>query len=91
MDDIVLLSASRENTINKVRLMKQFRNKYSMKMNESKTHFFFLCVVHGSSDDNDAGWLSDGAVHTVYVRTMFTADGSISSSVSAPQMLKCLM
>ncbi len=43
MDDTVLLSTSRASMLRKLGTIKQFCDKYGMKINVSKTKFFVVC------------------------------------------------
>ncbi len=83
-DDTVLLSTSRERMIEKLSLMSKFCNEYGMGVNESKTKFF---VIHGTAEDNEAvnvdGLVIEQCTQYLYLGSMFTADGSVSSSVRA--------
>ena len=84
MDDTILLSTSRERMIHKLRLMKQFCDEYGMSMNASKTKFF---VIHGTPEDNEEvhvdGVIIERCAQYTYLGSVFTVDGSVSSSVKA--------
>ena len=84
MDDTVLLATTRENIIKKVALLKQYCTSYGMKINKGKTKFF---VIHGTELDNEAIVVDDLIVDSckqyIYLGSIFTADGSIASSVKA--------
>ena len=84
MDDTVLLATTRENIINKITLLKQYCDTYGMKINAGKTKFFVIC---GTVEDQRAievnGLVVEPCTKYTYLGSIFTADGSVSSSVAA--------
>ena len=84
MDDTVLLATTRENILHKISLLKQYCQDYGMKINASKTKFFVIC---GTDQDREIIEVDDLIIEQctkyVYLGSVFTADGSVSSSVAA--------
>ena len=82
MHDTVLLSTTRGETITKLSLMKRFCDDYGMKVNELKTKFF---VLNGTLEDRETihvnGLVVERRTQCVYLRSPFTADGSVTSLV----------
>ena len=84
MDDTVLLSTTRGGMIQKLNLLDQFCNSHGMIVNSSKTKFF---VINGNRQDEEqmvvGGFVVDTCEQYVYLGCIFTADGSVSSSIKA--------
>ena len=84
MDDTVLLATSRENLVKKVRLLRQFCNKYGMVINEKKTK---LMVINGLAEDKEPIIFNNLSIKHcnmyIYLGSPFTSDGLLTSVVKA--------
>ena len=84
MDDTVLLSTTRKGMLEKLNLLNQFCNSHGMVVNSTKTKFF---VINGNRQDEEQMVVGDITVDIceqyVYLGCIFTADGSVSSSIKA--------
>ena len=82
MDDTVPLATSRENMINKVKILRQFCADYGTVINNSKTKFF---VINGGAGDSWPICLDELIIEQcsnyIYLGSPFTCDGSVSSAV----------
>ncbi|KAI3382316.1 hypothetical protein SNEBB_005021 [Seison nebaliae] len=84
MDDTVLLSTSRNGMRMKLELLNQYCKEYGMKVNMQKTKFFAInCQICDRQDfiieDLKVSWCDQ----YVYLGSIFTSDGSVSSSIAA--------
>ncbi len=93
MDDTVLFSTSRANTLKKLSILKEFCDEYGMKINADKTKIF---VISGGPGDAEALHVDGLAVQHctsyTYLGSPFTSDGSVSSAVRlhAQNKLSCV-
>ena len=82
MDDTVLLSTSRANMYEKLRILKDYCREYGMKVNNEKTQFF---VINGGAGDVEPFQVGEMIVEHctsyIYLGSPFTSDGSVTSSV----------
>ena len=82
MDDTILLSTTRCGMMEKVNLLNQFCNSHGLKVNVNKTKFF---VINGNRHDKESMVVDSTVVgpceQYVYLGCIFTADGSVSSSI----------
>ena len=89
MDDTVLLATTRNNMIRKIQILHDYCNQYGMKVNESKTKFF---VLNGTGQDEDPFHVGNLKIEKcekyVYLGSIFTYDGSVSSAVRAHALMK---
>ena len=90
MDDTVILSTSRDGMINKLRLLNQFCQNNGMKVNMSKTKFFAINAEMVERepirvDNLTVSWCD----RYVYLGSIFTSDGLISSSIALKRKQKC--
>ena len=84
MDDTVLLATTRESIVHKISLLKQYCDTYGMRINVGKTKFFVICgTAHDSRTIELDGLIVEPCTQYVYLGSIFTADGSVSSSVAA--------
>ena len=70
--------------LDKILLLKQYCHDYGMKINAGKTKFFVIC---GTDQDKETIKIDDLIIEQctkyIYLGSVFTADGSVSSSVAA--------
>lgn len=83
MDDLVILSTSRESMICKLQLLDAFCDEYNMSINESKSNYF---VINPFEDDTSSLFCGNKEISHVdyykYLGCIFTADGKISTSIT---------
>ena len=89
MDDTVLLATSREQMINKIKILNAYCKTYGMVINLVKTNFM---VINGSAEDRRDIHVDDLTIrHTqqyVYLGSIFTSDGNISTAVAEQMKAK---
>lgn len=82
MDDTVLIAASRETMIKKLKIVHRYCDEYGMKINVGKTKFF---VINGNVDDKRSicieGMVIDHCNNYLYLGSQFSSDGSVSTAV----------
>ncbi len=82
MDDTVLLSTSRSNIQQKLRILKEFCDEYGMKVNAEKTKFFVISGGPGDAEPLRVDGLEvQHCTSYTYLGSPFTCDGSVSSAV----------
>ena len=93
MDDTIILASTRDKLIEKLGFLSVYCKQYGMIINEDKTK---LMVIHGNIKDRETIQLGPFAIKHcdkyVYLGAIFTADGSISSSINehVKEKTKCL-
>ena len=89
MDDTVLLSTTRNGMTAKLSLLSQYCDEYGMLINEGKTKFF---VINGREADRMPFLMGELSVawcsQYVYLGSIFTSDGSVSSAIAAHAQAK---
>ena len=89
MDDTVLMSTTRDGMIRKLSLLNQFCREYGMKINTKKTKFFAVNVSYAEHEPlNVDGTIVQWCDRYTYLGSVFTSDGSISSSIVAHAQTK---
>ena len=90
MDDTVILATNKQHCLEKLTILMDYTVEYGMKINESKTKFMALNVPKGqaatliaSSTDGSASCIISSTDSYVYLGSIFTADGSVLSSIKA--------
>ena len=84
MDDTVLLATTKCNMVTKIILLQDYCEEYGMRINQLKTKFFVIGGKEGDSEPLVVNGLTVEHCQTyVYLGSVFTSDGSVSSAVIA--------
>uniref|UniRef100_A0A0P4W501 Reverse transcriptase domain-containing protein n=2 Tax=Scylla olivacea TaxID=85551 RepID=A0A0P4W501_SCYOL len=82
MDDTILLATTKCNMVRKIALLQDYCEEYGIRINQVKTTFF---VIGGKEGDSEAlmviGLTVKHCQTCVYLGSVFTSDGSVSSAV----------
>ncbi len=83
MNDTVLFSTTRHDIEYKLRLLKEYCQDYGMFVNNKKTKFFALnCSPEERRSFTVGGMVVDWCESYMYLGSIFTCDGSVSSAVA---------